>query len=147
VSRQWRDLLSRKRFGAAHDNGKEPENGSLAYFCVACPQPGINLPIGWRNDPKKYCFIVTINRHDSHSLFYRWLYQRSYVVDGNFHADHVRMKWPEDDVALADGLAYMVETAPYEEHLSESVETKQVRSPYYPSGRQLTNWTTEIWLP
>lgn len=47
------------------------------------------------------------------------------MVDGNFHADHLMMKYPEDDVTLADGLAFMVETAPYEEHISESVESKQ----------------------
>lgn len=47
------------------------------------------------------------------------------MADGNFHADHLEMKYPEDDVALADGLAFMVETAPYEEHLKESVDHKQ----------------------
>ena len=47
------------------------------------------------------------------------------MVDGNFHADHLMMKYPEDDVALADGLAFMVETEPYKEHLSEAIEHKQ----------------------
>ena len=49
------------------------------------------------------------------------------MVDGNFHADHLKMRYPENDVALADGSAFMVETAPYEEHLKDSKDVKQVR--------------------
>jgi hypothetical protein len=56
----------------------------------------------------------------------RWLFRRTIVVDGNFHADHLKMKHPEDDVALSDGHAFMVKTEPYQEHLSESKDIKQV---------------------
>jgi hypothetical protein len=56
---------------------------------------------------------------------YRWLFRRSIVVDGNFHADHLKMRNPED-VALADGCAFMVETKPYMQHLLDSKEGKQV---------------------
>jgi hypothetical protein len=56
----------------------------------------------------------------------RWLFRRSIVVDGNFHADHLKMQHPEDDVALSDGCAFMVKTEPYQEHLSESKDIKQV---------------------
>jgi hypothetical protein len=35
------------------------------------------------------------------------------------------MPHPEDDVALADGCAFMVETGPYSKHLSNSMENKQ----------------------
>ena len=37
---------------------------------------------------------------------FRWLFRRSIVVDGNFHADHLKMRHPKDDVTLADGLAF-----------------------------------------
>jgi hypothetical protein len=58
---------------------------------------------------------------------FRWLFRRSIVVDGNFHADHLKMRHPEDDVTLADGCAFMVETEPYLNHLlvSESSNIKQ----------------------
>jgi hypothetical protein len=52
--------------------------------------------------------------------------RRSIVVDGNFHADHLKMKNPEDDVELADGMGFMTESAPYEQHIKESKEQKQV---------------------
>jgi hypothetical protein len=50
VSRSWRDLHARKRFGFGHETDKTPGNGDLALFCPACPQPGINLPKNWKND-------------------------------------------------------------------------------------------------
>ena len=46
VSCQWQDLLVRKRFGFSHEMDKVPHEGDLALFCVACPQPRINLPLG-----------------------------------------------------------------------------------------------------
>jgi hypothetical protein len=48
------------------------------------------------------------------------------VVDGNFSLEHMRMKKSEDDVFLSDGEGYMVQSAPYQEHLNISVETSQV---------------------
>jgi hypothetical protein len=36
-------------FGFAHDKDKTPGPGDLAHFCVACPQPGINLPENWQD--------------------------------------------------------------------------------------------------
>jgi hypothetical protein len=41
------------------------------------------------------------------------------------------MRHPEDDVALADGCAFMVETGPYLEHLSDSTDNKQARRPRF----------------
>jgi hypothetical protein len=51
ISRQWRDLLVRKRFGFGHDIHRIPGPGDLALFCPACPQPGINLPDEWERGP------------------------------------------------------------------------------------------------
>ena len=48
------------------------------------------------------------------------------MVDGNFQADYIKIKNPEDDVALADGLAFIVEVKHYEQHLKDSIESNQV---------------------
>jgi hypothetical protein len=48
ISRQWRDLQARKRFGFGHDTDRTPATGDLALFWPACPQPGINRPDGWQ---------------------------------------------------------------------------------------------------
>jgi hypothetical protein len=66
VSRQWRDLQTRKRFGWGHSFEGAPGLGDLALFCPACPQPGINLPEGWESDPdqlveiKLECFFIEV---------------------------------------------------------------------------------------
>jgi hypothetical protein len=53
VSRQWRNLRTRKWFGFGHDQNKKLENGNLAHFCPACPQPGVNLPDSWKNQSEQ----------------------------------------------------------------------------------------------
>ena len=49
-----------------------------------------------------------------------------YVVDGNFTAQHMNMRKPEGDVALADGLGYMVEDTPYQNPVASAHETTEV---------------------
>ena len=57
VSRQWRDLVNRKHFGWGHKKPDQVEEGSLALFCPACPQPGINLEDNWREIYPEYNFF------------------------------------------------------------------------------------------
>jgi hypothetical protein len=53
-------------------------------------------------------------------------YRRQVAIDGNFSADHVRMKYPENDVCLTNGQGYMVEDTRYQKHLAITTEVKQV---------------------
>ncbi|KAG1724879.1 uncharacterized protein EDB91DRAFT_1062557, partial [Suillus paluster] len=105
VSHIWRDLVNKKRFGFGHDIKRSPGPRDLALYCPACPQPGINLPMSWRYD------------------YEEWLVMQRYVVDGNFTAQHMKMKIPEDDVSLADGKGYMVTEGPYQAHIHDSKST------------------------
>ncbi|KAI0739708.1 hypothetical protein C8Q80DRAFT_1288610 [Daedaleopsis nitida] len=106
VSRQWRNLKARKWNGYGHCD-EELGPGDLAVLCPACPQPGLNLPDNWQEDPQKV------------------KYTQSVVLDGNFSTQHRRMKNPEDDVALADGHSYMVTEAPYKAHLQSATVFKE----------------------
>jgi hypothetical protein len=47
-------------------------------------------------------------------------------MDGNFSADHIKMRNPGDDVNLADGTAFMVEDKDYRSHLEIAKEIKEV---------------------
>ena len=47
ASRQWRDIQSRMQSGLGHAGGPSAD-GTMAVFCPACPQPGINLPDDWK---------------------------------------------------------------------------------------------------
>jgi len=46
--------MARINSGLGHETKAELQPGSLAIFCPACPQPGINLPDEWDQDPKRY---------------------------------------------------------------------------------------------
>ncbi|KAI0704604.1 hypothetical protein C8Q76DRAFT_624101, partial [Earliella scabrosa] len=106
LSRQWRNLQMRKHAGFGH-RADPIGPGDLAIRCPACPDPALNLPENWQDDEQQ------------------WKYVRSVVLDGNFSAQHRRMKNPEDDVAFADGHTFMVENAPYKAHLKAAKEFKE----------------------
>ena len=57
---------------------------------------------------------------------FRWKYRRILVMDGNFTAEHMKMRNPDDDVELTDGHRFMVGEKPYKEHLKSAVEDKEV---------------------
>jgi hypothetical protein len=61
---------------------------------------------------------------------------RSVVVDGNFKADHVRQKRPDDDIWLTAGEGIFTERTRYFEHLAIAEETKEVGRLYqlYPKN-------------
>lgn len=47
-------------------------------------------------------------------------------MDGNFSAEHMAMRHPEDDVSLSEGTGYMVGQTAYKTHLSVAKEDAQV---------------------
>ena len=49
-------------------------------------------------------------------------------MDGNFQAEHMRMRNPENDVPLSDGTGFMVSKKEYESHLKSATERQQVSS-------------------
>ncbi|KAK7681433.1 hypothetical protein QCA50_015525 [Cerrena zonata] len=100
IAREWRNLKSRQRAGYAYSPADVIPAGGLALFCPTCPQPGVNLPEDWRDDPDKK------------------KYMRTLLADGNFKQDHLVMKYDEDDVPLSDGHGYMVTKAPFDTYLS-----------------------------
>jgi Kyakuja-Dileera-Zisupton transposase len=100
-----RKLQVSKRFGQVYDISSPP--GSLTIFCPSCPQPGINLPPDWKDLPN-------------------WVTRRTITVDGNFHADHIKMRRQDLDVMLTNGDGYMVEDVRYREYLSEAKEPRFV---------------------
>lgn len=71
VAREWRNLEARKRAGVLSESQEIPEGG-LALFCPACPQPGVNLPENWHDDPEQWVFYPVVpNRkltHVSHQM-------------------------------------------------------------------------------
>src|SRR5258708_12697268 len=54
--------------------------------------------------------------------FSKNLFMRGFMMDGNFQAEHMRMRNPENDVPLSDGAGFMVSKKPYKLHLQLSVK-------------------------
>jgi hypothetical protein len=106
AGRQWRDVKERKWFGFGHV-GRAPSAGELAIFCAACPQPNVNIPANWKEDPNV------------------WQYGRGFVMDGNFTCYHYTQKQTQDDVWLKDGQGYMTAREKYQRHLQDAVENTE----------------------
>ena len=106
VSRQMRKLEVLKRFGSVYEEFSS-SSGNLAIFCPSCPQPGINLPPNWKDLPN-------------------WVTRRTITVDGNFHADHIKMRRPELDIMLTNGQGYFVNEVQYQEYLKVTKEPRGV---------------------
>ncbi|KAF8964535.1 hypothetical protein BDZ97DRAFT_1918967 [Flammula alnicola] len=101
---QWMKKLKWAGYGHNQQDPMQPPPGSLANFCPACPQPGINLPDDWKDDENGFAF------------------QHIFVADGNFKADHVRQKSAQDDVWLLDGAGMAPNRAEYLEFLRTAIE-------------------------
>ncbi|KAH9007762.1 hypothetical protein EDB83DRAFT_2236202 [Lactarius deliciosus] len=107
TSRQWQDIKSRMEQGLGHQSEDTAPDGSLAIFCPACPQPGINLPNDWKT------------RYEPNELI------RTFIMDGNFSAEHMRHRSGERDVALSAGMAFMANPELYKAHLRSGTEIVQ----------------------
>lgn len=128
VSRQWRNVQALKRAGLAHEPNRPRKPGDLAIFCPTCPQPGVNVPLKdeWLEEDRcviNQVLIEGVRCSDGHS---RVLYRPQLVVDGNMKLQHLKMRWPEDDVALRDGEGHMVSSGPYMAHLRTAPDHKEV---------------------
>lgn len=135
ISRLWR-WMKKLKWAGSRSTSDTPVAGSLANFCPTCPQPGINLPDNWKLDPERYTYIHT-NNITNLIVHCRWVYQRSFVADGNFKADHVRQKNSGTDVALYEGLGMMALDSDYQEFLTSAINRPTVSVPD-PDGTILT---------
>ncbi|KAI9430515.1 hypothetical protein H4582DRAFT_1823951 [Lactarius indigo] len=110
ASRQWQDLRNRIQNGLGHLQVGDPANdGSMAIFCPACPQPGINLPDDWKD---RY-------NDEPNQLI------QTFIMDGNFSAEHMRCRTGEADVPLLAGMAFMANPNSYKAHLHSGQEISQ----------------------
>jgi hypothetical protein len=122
MSRIWRWMKKLKWAGYAdstksvHDVG----SGDLAIYCPACPQPGINLPDNWKDDPARHVIYSLSAFFDL--WFNRWVYKRMFVADGNFKADHVRQTKEAGDIWLSEGSSMIPDRQEYLSFLASAIE-------------------------
>lgn len=73
----------------------------------------------------------------SHQMLYLMLNSRdqlirTFIMDGNFSAEHMRHRSGERDVSLSAGMAFMANPDSYKAHLWSGTELPQVHMPYLP---------------
>ncbi|KAI6002338.1 hypothetical protein F5J12DRAFT_784056 [Pisolithus orientalis] len=122
VARMWW-LLKLLKWQGSHTSAEDAGPGELVLFCLACPQPGINIP----EDETDY----------SH-----WTLARSLVMDRNLKAEHMHPKDAGSKAWLIDGKGYMVVSQPYKEYLSG---TKNVVEISDCSNHQAVNQANANW--
>jgi hypothetical protein len=54
------------------------------------------------------------------------LFRREYVLDGNFKAEHMKMRKSADEIIITDGTGFFSTEKRYKEHLKVAKEYKEV---------------------
>ncbi|KAK7016199.1 hypothetical protein VNI00_018964 [Paramarasmius palmivorus] len=112
VTRQWRYLKMLKRGGLGNDQTRRLEDirpGELAVRCIACPQPGVNLPLGWQSVPEDQ----------------RFLYNKFLSLDACFRLKRRAISSEAADPGLLTGLAYYVDQEPYQRWMKAAPDQKE----------------------
>jgi hypothetical protein len=55
---RWMKRLKWAGFGRETKTASEVAPGQLSVFCPACPQPGVNIPDNWKDDPARYDYFI-----------------------------------------------------------------------------------------
>ncbi|KAF8885818.1 hypothetical protein BD779DRAFT_1673532 [Infundibulicybe gibba] len=110
--REWRHIKMAKRAGCGQDPAgiEATKQGELAILCRACPQPGINLPLGWERAPADV----------------RWLYHLILAQDANFKIKGRLRSNDHKDPALGPGWATFVGNEDYTNHLSKFADQNEI---------------------
>ncbi|KAF8888032.1 hypothetical protein BD779DRAFT_1611372 [Infundibulicybe gibba] len=112
--REWRYLKLLKHAGCGHNpkgiSAAQP--GECAVLCPACPQPGKNMPQGWKRAPQGEAYL--------HSRFL--------AIDANFRLRRKDVSSDAADPSLSKGLSYFVEELEYKKYLTSSSTAPEPKS-------------------
>ena len=126
--------------GLGHQGGPSGD-GVMAVFCPACPQPGINLPEDWKIKYNEYgSSIVCSNILLTHSYTHSKQLICTFIMDGNFSAEHMKSRSGAPDAPLSAGMAFMANPEVYKAHMDSAKvkESKEVcTGPLSVDGSQL----------
>jgi hypothetical protein len=123
--------------GPSSSTTKPPGGTDIPTFCAACPQPGVNLPENWTEDPDQ--FVHSFISKVRYIILLRMAYTRTFVMDGNFTAVHQKRENAQRDVKLSHGEFFMTEPTRYKSHLAVVKEVKEVRYLYFDFSSPLTS--------
>ncbi|KAG1796861.1 hypothetical protein EV424DRAFT_1475159 [Suillus variegatus] len=109
---KWCHLKMLKCSGQGHDlKGVEATaQGECAVLCPACPHPGKNLPVNWKDAPR--C----------------WLYGLFLAINANFCLKCKAVSNDSMDPSLSSGWAYFMEDEAFKGFLDSNLDNTQEKS-------------------
>ncbi|KAG1724932.1 uncharacterized protein EDB91DRAFT_1331171 [Suillus paluster] len=110
--REWCHLKMLKCSGRGHEaSGIDgTAEGECAILCPACPHPGKNLPVDWKDAPRQ------------------WLYGLFLAIDVNLRLKRKAVSNDNVDPSLSRGWGYFVEEDAYKGFLHDSADSIQEKS-------------------
>ena len=121
----WR-VLKLMKWKGVDDSEIGSSTGDLVLFCLACPQPRVNLD-ATDVDLSQYVMCLSSTWMGRFIFPCSWKFLRSIMMDGNFKVEHMRLRNPADEVWLMDGKGFMVGSANYKEYLAGTANRIEVR--------------------
>ncbi|KAK7017285.1 hypothetical protein R3P38DRAFT_3320598 [Favolaschia claudopus] len=112
--REWKNVRMLKRAGRGHeiDGIAATQPGECALLCPACPQPGMNMQLGWE-------------RASEEKQFLNALYL---AIDANFRLKRKDVSTEEKDPGLGNGWAFVCDVKKYMAHVKKHWGLTQPRS-------------------
>jgi len=117
--------MKRLKWAGYRHNQKDPLNpepGTLANFCPACPQVGINIPENWKDDVNWWVSECLCSSMENDTLQFRFVFKCVFMANGNFKANHVWQKNSKTDIWLWDGGGMAPNQAEYHCFLQAAIE-------------------------
>ncbi|KAJ3818660.1 hypothetical protein F5880DRAFT_1625934 [Lentinula raphanica] len=113
MMKEWRHLKMAKRAGRGNDATRtlaETRAGEMGIACIACPRPGINLPVDWQMAPasKRYLY---------------WIY---FAIDGCFRLKRRLVSSEKRDPDLDSGGSYFTEDVLFRQYLSSVTDQQEM---------------------
>ncbi|TDL13548.1 hypothetical protein BD410DRAFT_688437, partial [Rickenella mellea] len=105
ATRIWSYLVMEKRSGQAHEMDSllpHRQPGSLVVHCPACPEPGFNMPEGWKDTPPNLAYI----------------HQIQLGADGNFRLQKKTKQDDPNDRSLCPGRSYFADEDVFNDYLA-----------------------------
>ncbi|KAH9936583.1 uncharacterized protein B0H18DRAFT_868044, partial [Fomitopsis serialis] len=103
IGRLWQHLVAEKRAGLHHGLSLPNRRASITVPCFACPWPGFNMPVNWKDTPKDLSYVHACELGG----------------DGNHGLQKKCKRDDPDDVSLCEGKGYFVDPKKMKNYLDE----------------------------
>lgn len=131
VTRIWRriqDLLRSGQWLNIGDLLPSRAQNTVAVLCPACPQPDINLDVGYHLTPNSYVPVLDCEYFYTLIATERYIHKFFGAIDGNFRQVLTKKRHDPNDYSLSEKQSFFVPDDSYSEYLSRATDVREVSS-------------------